>query len=96
MYGFCVFCKYRVRIECKGSAYIRTDWEGDSYYEDYEFNDTKEMQGGELMEIFAENLKDIDCVEFGLKEGKWCFGFFNPHNGSGCDKTYTIEELSNV
>ena len=93
MYGICVFHKYKVTVKCKGSSFIRTDWEGDSFYEDYEFVDEHIMEGGKLMEIFAENLKDIDCIEFCVKDGKYCFGFFNPNNGSGRDKVYIIEEF---
>lgn len=93
MFGFCVFHKYKVKIECKGSSYVRTDWEGDSFYEDFNFVEEHTMEGGELMEIFSKNLNDRDCIEFVIKDGKYCFGFFDPNNGSGCDKIYIIKEV---
>lgn len=93
MDGFGVFNKYKVKVEGKGSAYIRTDWEGDSYYEDYDFVDEQIIEGGELMTIFADNLTDIDCIEFRIKDGKFYFSYFNPNNGSGCDKVYIIEDV---
>lgn len=96
MYGFCVFSKYKVKIVCKGSSYIRTDWEGDSYYEDFDYTDECIIEGGELMEMFADHLTDKDCIEFGVKDGVWNFSYFEPHNGSGWDKTYTIEELKEL
>ena len=92
MCGFGIFNTYIVTIECKGSSYISTDWEGDSKFEDYSFTDQHIMQGGELMELFAKELNNTNIFEFGLKDGKWCFSFFQPLNGSSCDKRYTIKE----
>ena len=80
MFGFGVFNTYIVTIECEGSAYISTDWEGDSKFEDYSFTEERTMSGGELMELFAKELNDKELFEFGLKNGKWCFGFFQPLN----------------
>ena len=50
-------------------------------------------EGGELMKIFADNLTDIDCIEFRIENGKFYFSYFNPNNGSGWDKVYIIEDV---
>ena len=90
MEGLSVFHKYKVKIDYKGSAYISTDWEGDSKYEDYSFTEEKLISGGELAEIFAEELKDNEFFDLAITDHKWRFGFFNQNNGSYCDKDYTI------
>ena len=95
MNGICGYVYYKVKIECKGSAYISTDWEGDSKYEDYSFEDEHILQGCELMEMFAKELNDIDCMDFRVEDNKYMFGFFNPNNGSGCDKVYVVEFYGN-
>lgn len=91
MYGICGYAYYKVKIICKGSAYISTDWLGDSKYEDYSFEDERIIQGGELFEMFAEELNDINCMDFKVENNKYMFGFFNPNNGSDCDKVYIVE-----
>lgn len=93
MNGISVFYKYRVKTDIKGSTYVKTDWEGDSFYEDYDFVDERIIEGGELMQIFADNLTDRDCIKFSINNNEYCFEYFNPNNGSGCDKVYAIEEL---
>lgn len=83
-----VFGKYKITI--KGS-YSYQNEDGDFITEDVdkEFCDN----GFDLIPRIKRKLADADLIDFGVKENKFYFEYFNPLNGESSDYEWTIEEI---
>ena len=87
--------KYKVTSK---ELYSYVDTES-STYDDISFGEWKSKNvsiydGGALLLMIAEHLKDEELIEFGTKDNEMIFEFYNP-SGATSTVTWTIERLEN-
>ena len=90
-----MFDTYYVEVGVKGVAYCGNALTGGQKIK-YDFVNRCKMKGIKLMELLAHELLDDICISFKVKENKIAFAFFNPCDGSHCDKIYTFEPIDKI
>lgn len=91
MFEIVVFNTYNVDYKCE---YTYIEEEGD-YATDY-VNEHLLMTGGELVEVFAERMKDAQCINCIFDNNTFESETFNPDNGTGAHYTYTLHPIKTI
>ena len=92
--NICIYFKYKVKITTK-HCYLSE--ENETIYDNIWVHDKnsieKELDGGKLIDLIVQNLKESYLSEFKIVGNELHFEYFNYNNGESSSKCYCIEEM---